>query len=273
MERASNKDALQLAESIRSKREEDIKSFEHDIIPGYLKKINFLDYYLNYINNYSKKDIRMLICSYREFKKYLGRDSIKPFEITESLVTGFKDYLGDNFRGETPSSYLGRFKKVMKQAYKDNLFYKNPAEFVISRVAEGIKKEILTFNEIQKLANTPCGNENVRLSFLFCLNTGLRHCDVKDLKWQHIDFEAGQLRKIQTKVKTTSSEPYIYIDLNSTSEAILKQLDKGKAEDNVFSLPSIESCLKTLKTGQKGQELIKTLPGIQPDIALPQIFL
>jgi site-specific recombinase XerD len=53
-----------------------------------------------------------------------------------------------------------KFKKVLKQATRDNVFADNPAQDVSNKRPENtVRKDILSSEEIQLLAKTQCGNE------------------------------------------------------------------------------------------------------------------
>ena len=70
-ERQQNKETLELAVRIRAEREQEFK----ESMLGYrLKKdrnVNFLDYFQAYINDYTKKDIRMVQIALSRFKDFL----------------------------------------------------------------------------------------------------------------------------------------------------------------------------------------------------------
>lgn len=70
-ERQQNKETLELAVKIRAEREQEFK----ESMLGYrLKKdrnVNFLDYFQAYINDYTKKDIRMVQIALSRFKDFL----------------------------------------------------------------------------------------------------------------------------------------------------------------------------------------------------------
>ncbi len=174
-------------------------------------------------------------------------DYISPLNISEELVKDFKRYLIENLNGETPYNYFTKFKQLCKAATKRHVFEENPAEDITITRSSGVKKEILSFSEIEKLARTPCDNDQLRLAFLFCLNTGLRHCDVRSLKWGDIDFENNLIKKQQSKVKESSISSFVYIDLNNNTRVILSQIERAENKDMVFDIPRVESCLYQLK--------------------------
>jgi integrase/recombinase XerD len=272
-EREKNNEVLQLAEKIRAKREEAFNNLAEGFTVPSKKKINFVDYYQSFLNNYKNRDIRLVKYSLKHFEGYIrqikgnepppdkttGNGSktaketkpkrifILPSEITEDFVKGFVSYLQEHLNGETPYNYFTKFKRVCKEATKEGIFPTNPAEDIIIRRPGGVKKEILSFKEIQSLAGAYCGNEEIKQAFLFCLNTGLRFVDVKGLKWKHIDFENRVLKKLQTKIKHTAVNPYVYIDLNNNALSILKHREKGKPNDLIFTLPTLTGSLKTVK--------------------------
>ena len=83
-ERQQNKETLELAVRIRAEREQEFK----ESMLGYrLKKdrnVNFLDYFQAYINDYTKKDIRMV---------QIAEFGIKPELITKDMMEQFVAYL------------------------------------------------------------------------------------------------------------------------------------------------------------------------------------
>ena len=84
-----------VATKIRAEREQEFK----ESMLGYrLKKdrtVNFLDYFQAYINNYTKKDIRMVQIALSRFKDFLKEQypmnefSIKPELITKEMMVRF----------------------------------------------------------------------------------------------------------------------------------------------------------------------------------------
>ena len=237
-EREKNDENLKLAQEIRNRRESDILHKDEGLVAPYKKKSNFLDFFQAYIDNYQKKDVRMVKTAQKHFKDYVGEKYITPRQIDPVLIRGYRDYLLNKFNGETPNSIFARFKKVIRAATEDGLFSRNPAEGIVCKVPTGIPKAILTTDEIIMLSKTPCRNPEIKRAFLFCLNTGLRFVDVDDMYFKHISD--GKIRKQQQK---TGRE--VVVDLNDNAKKLLGE--PGKPEEKVFNLPSLTGCLKTLK--------------------------
>jgi len=241
-ERKKNEENLTLAQQIRNKRESDLQFNAEGLIAPFRKKSNFLDYCDAFETRYQKKDIRMIKLAVAKFKEYTKETYLTPPQIDQAMITGFRDFLLNKYHGETPNSVFARFKKILSAATDEGLFTKNPAEKVTCAVPYGIPKEILTVEEVIKLSSARCGNPDVKRAFLLCLNTGLRFCDVTDLKFKHITN--GLIKKPQQK---TGRE--VTIDLNQSAIKLIGEM--GLPEEYVYHLPSFTACLKTLRSWAK----------------------
>ena len=230
-ERKTNKETLELAKKIRAEREQELK----ESTLGYrLRKdrvINFLDYFQAYIDGYTKKDIRMVQIALQRFKDFLRdtpvyqkfQKSIKPEHLTKDMMLAFTEYLQS----------------------------KNPCRGITIKVDDQVlRKDVLSFEEIQKLADTHYENENpnVRRAFLFCLYSGLRFCDVKDLTYRNVDYANKRLSFEQNKTKGHSSSSGVVIPLTDGLLNLIGMPSDGQTRDSsIFSLPTYESCCKSLR--------------------------
>ncbi len=252
-DRIENQRRFKLAQKIRNKIEEQLESNEYGITPAFKKNIDFVVFFEDYLNKYTKKDKRVMNGCFEKFKEYLkfvNIETITTKELTENLAEDFKEYLEDNLNGETPANYFKKFKKVLHYGVKEKILQFNPAQDLTAKRNESIKKDILTFDEIQLLAKTDCTNNEVKKAFLFSCLTGLRFCDIISLKWQNIN---GNVLKI-TQQKT--SKP-VTIILNTNAIEILGDIEKQN--EFVFNLPSHTACSKGLKVWCKKAELTKKI--------------
>jgi len=71
IERQTNKEVWELAETIRTQRESELNHQTHGQISPSNKKINLLDFFENYYDKYTKKDIRMIRGAIDRFKDFL----------------------------------------------------------------------------------------------------------------------------------------------------------------------------------------------------------
>lgn len=257
IQRQQNKETLELAKKIRFEREQEFL----DNREGYrLKKekgINFLDYYQSYISSYTKKDIRMIQIALNRFKDFIAeyhpllKDFIRPDAITHEMMVKFAEYLQTRSVGEGVKSILQRFKKVVRSAVGQGIMAKDPCKGVICIVDDQVlKKDVLSQEEIQKLMEThyQFEKENVRNAFIFCLYTGMRFCDVKDLRYLNIDYANKLLRFEQDKTKGHSARSWVTIPLNDGFIHLVGRPKEGETKESlVFNLPSYESCCKSVK--------------------------
>ena len=114
-----------------------------------------------------------------------------------------------------------------------------------------LKKDILLQEEIRRLIEThyPREKTNVRNAFIFCLYTGMRFCDIKDLRYGSIDYANRLLSFEQDKTKGHSARSWVSIPLNDGLLTLVgKPEDSGKGkEDLIFDLPTYESCCKSVR--------------------------
>lgn len=251
-ERTEKEEMLALAMEIRENRQKEIQYGQEGIINPKRRQINFIDYFQKFHDDYPNKDIRIVRYCLKYFKQFVGKSYIAPHEITEDFLRRFKVYLEDHLNGETPHNYFTKMKKVVKQAYNDKILICNVGENIPNTRNEGLKKDILNLEEIQKLALAECGNEEIKRVFLFSLNTGLRFCDIKELRWQNV---YGDRVVIKSQKKT--GKP-VYIDLNQNVKKLL-EVPQGEYDEFVFQLPSLTGCLKTLKTWTKSAGIKKNI--------------
>jgi site-specific recombinase XerD len=140
-----------------------------------------------------------------------------------------------------------RFKKVVNYALRQGVIAANPCADVPCRTDNSIlRKDILTLQEMSELINTPyeC-DEDVRRAFIFCLYTGLRFCDVKDLTFANIDFSAKLLKFEQRKTAGHSHSSGVIVPLNDGILALVG----GNADNRqkpIFTLPKYNACLRLL---------------------------
>lgn len=259
MERLQNKETLELAKKIRFERGQELL----ESVEGYrLRKsrdINFLDYFQSYIDNYTKKDYRMLVVALNRFVDFLNdtpeyskfANKIKPSQITKDMVEAFTEYLQTRSVGEGARSIYARFKKVIKYAIEHDVMIKNPCTGITIKVdGQQLKKEVLSPDEIQQLIAThhEYENPNIRRAFIFCLYCGLRFCDVKDLTFANVDYSNKLLKFEQSKTKGHSANSGVVIPLNNGLLKLIGEPQRPEDRDGlIFPLPSYEMCSKALK--------------------------
>lgn len=269
IERQHNKETLALAEKIRFKKEQEFLQSEK----GYsLKKetnIDFLVFFQEYLDAYTKKDVRMIQIALQRFKDFLRdtpeysvyKQKIKPEQITSEMVEAFTEYLQSRSVGEGAKSIYQRFKKVYKAcAIKCNINYQRPfvnaegKSITITIDEDAIVKDFLSPEEEKQLMATHYTGENpqIRNAFVFCLYTGMRFCDVRDLTFGNFDFANRLLTYEQNKTKGHSKHSRVTLPVTDTLLALLGEEPEASGKDElVFTLPSHTMCLKALRRWTK----------------------
>ncbi|RKD92535.1 site-specific integrase [Mangrovibacterium diazotrophicum] len=255
IDKEQNKANYELANRIRTDRENELNNLAFDYIPPTKQKVLFFDFAQRYLENYTKKDKAMIKGAIEDFKLFLinKQNRIKPehlkiHQIDRLMVVQFIAFLEEKHKGEGANSYYARFKKILNNAVARNIIPKSPAQKkepgdteLICKKPIGLQKDILTNEEIQLIAKAPCKRPEIKKAFLFCLCTGLRFVDVKALKFSNIDFSAARLKIEQQK----TGKPVI-IDLNKTA---LKLIGETRSSDEiVFSLPGRKWATKTINS-------------------------
>jgi integrase len=264
IDKEQNRSNYELANRIRTDRENELNNLAFDYIPPTKKKVLFFEFAQNYLNSYTKKDKAMINGAIEDFRRYITEDypSIKPgtlkiSQIDRLMVIHFIDYLQDNHSGEGANSYYGRFKKILNNAVSKNIISKSPAQKkepgdneLTCKKPTGLRKQILTNDEIQLIAKTETKHPETKKAFLFCLCTGLRFVDVKALKYSDIDFSSARLTIDQQK----TGRP-VTVDLNATALKLIGE--PGKPENVVFNLPGRKWATKTIDNLVKKAEIKK----------------
>lgn len=180
-------------------------------------------------------------------------------QFNETMVKGFVDYLQANSSGSGAATAYRRFKKMVKNMVQEGQIRKNPCADIVCRENECFTKAILTMEEIKALIHTHVKNENpdIRRAFLLTLFTGIRWCDVKELRYSNVDFQSKKLKFEQAKTKGHSAKSIVEMPLRDDllKDVIGTPEGQGKGRnDLIFSLPSHTMCLKALRhwTAQAG---------------------
>ena len=106
----------------------------------------------------------------------------------------------------TASTYFSILKAGLKQAFVDEYLTVDISEKVKNIPTKESRREVLTIEEVNKLADTPCSNNILRRASFFSILTGLRHCDIQSLKWGQLVRHNDSWRINFDQVKTDGVE-------------------------------------------------------------------
>lgn len=247
IDRQKNKENLQLAEKIVLKRAQELSASDYSMVTEFGKNTIVADWMQSFIDKYKKADKRNLQGALNRFKDFLTQEKLTGLTfggLNELVISDYQDYLNEHSKGEGASSYFARYKKMVKQAFRQKLILTNPATEVKTKQGRAKKKDTLSLDEINILVKTNTDSADVKRAFLYSCVTGLRWIDVKNLKWKNINLKTKAMTVLQSK---TGRE--LTINLN---ESAIKLLEKaGKPDELVFNLPTANGANKTVKAWVK----------------------
>lgn len=260
IEKQSNDETLELAKKIRFEREQQMKEDRAGYRLKSNKKINIFDFMQSYYDNYTKGDKRMIKAAIKRFKDFIAieypiyKNSIAPEQLNKDMMLKFVEYLQSISKGEGALTHYKRFKKIIKYGVDHDTIRKNPCNGVVCKGDENaLVKDVLSLEEMEQLQNAKYDqqNPNVRRAFIFCLYTGIRFCDVKDLMYNDVDYSNRLLTFNQKKTQGHSSKSWVTIPLNDGLLSLIGNQptnEKGeKINTLIFNLPSQSMCLRSLR--------------------------
>lgn len=92
----------------------------------------------------------------------------------------------------TASTYFSIFKAALKQAFVEEYIDVDVSSRIKGIAPEEKRREHLTIDELNSLAKTETDHEVMKRAALFSALTGLRHCDIQNLKWKNIESSNGK---------------------------------------------------------------------------------
>jgi len=250
-DKEKNRQTMQLANSIKSKRIVEMQNGEYGFKSEYATDTLFFDYYRamcekRHGNPESRGNWGNWYSCLHHLMKYEKNERITFAEITTEWVQGFHDYLekdavawGHDYRKRIKDkplsrnsklSYFNKLRACLNQAFEDGVIPNNPARKVENFKEEEGTRMYLTIDEVRKLAQTDCEYPCIKRAFLFSCLTGLRRSDIERLTWGEV-FNQGDFTRIIFKQKKTKGQEYLDI----TQQAADLMGERGEPNAQVFS--------------------------------------
>lgn len=179
---------------------------------------NFITFFRDTIRKRHKNSSDSIIVNWTRvlelIKLYVDSDTLPFSRIDIAFIEDFKLYLldapcGGTKKGtisqNTASTYFSIFKAGLKHAFVEGYLMVDISAKVKGIPGKQVRREYLTLEELEKLAETPC-DDVLKRAALFSALTSLRHCDIQKLKWGDIVKENGRYRINFTQEKTDGVE-------------------------------------------------------------------
>lgn len=190
-----------------------------------------------------------------EHLKLFRDDNIRVKDVNEDFIHAFVQYLRtaknqvyhrfedkEKWKDLTISAFTKHrlyenLHYVIRRAKKEKLIMADPFENIERsekpKMPESTR-EYLTAEEVKKLMETDCSNENLKRAFLFCCFAGLRYSDVCRLTWGNIiKDDTGEF--VSMTMKKTKHPVKAYI--SDVAKAWLPEHGNAKSDDCIFTLP------------------------------------
>ena len=257
-DKEKNRQTMQLANSIKSKRIVEYQNGEFGFKSNYKLDALFFDYYRamcekRHGNPESRGNWGNWYSCLHHLMKYEKNKRITFEDITPEWVQGFRDYLDNEavawshdyrkrikdkpLARNSKLSYFNKLRACLNQAFEDRIIPVNPCRGVERfRPEEGIRM-YLTIDEVRLLAQTDCEYPRIKDAFLFSCMTGLRRSDILRLTWGDIHKQGDFTRIIFRQKKTEGQE---YLDI--TPQAAQLMGDPKGINDPIFEDIHSPSC-------------------------------
>jgi integrase/recombinase XerD len=236
IDKQSNKETLQLAKSIKAKRELEIKNGLYGFTNEFKKQTNFIEYFTALVNKKETKgNYGNWYSTLLHLMAFAGKN-VTFADIDLQFAERFKDYLnkvkkkdGKLLSNNSKSSYFAKFRAGLNEAVKEKIIYGNPAVETGNFKNEDNEREYLTLDEVRKIAQTECRYDVLKRAFLFSCLTGMRWSDCNNLLWQDVqDIKDG----CRVHFKQQKTKGLQYLDINQQARELM--LERGKPDERVF---------------------------------------
>jgi integrase len=236
-EKAHNKEAMRLAEAIKSKRIVEAQSGKHGFDDNTKVKASFAKFFKSVMEEKQRTTAQsngaVWDGCYKQFLKYHPEQDLTFENLTPEFIDGFKDFLQTKARTKsnqplsknTASTYFNKVRAVINLAYDKGIINKNPLQQVSGIKAENNKREYLDIEELKRLAKTDCRYPDLKNAFLFSCLTGLRWSDCNKLTWADVQEFDGGHRIIFHQQKTKGLQ---YLDISAQAFGLLGERKEGR---------------------------------------------
>jgi integrase len=214
LERSHNSQMMLLGQNVCAKRIIEVQNQRFNFLSENRRNGNFLDFFKNISARKSGGNADSWEMGWRYFEYYAGEE-LRFIDLNEDFCLDYKDFLlsspsiREREKGisiNTAVAYFGKFRSVLRSAYKNDLTHKNLYEIVSPIKEIETHREFLTIEEIQKLADTSSPDDLMRRATLFAGLTGLRFSDIKALRWNDVYGEENNYYIQFRQQKTDGAE-------------------------------------------------------------------
>ena len=197
-------------------------------------------------------------------KKFRNGDTLTFAQLNRELFEDYREYLLKEAKPRlSPNSaqiYLARVKTALHQAVDEARLPRDPSAKVTIKKKDKLPVH-LTLEEVQKLSETPCANEQVKAAFLFSCFTGLRYSDVDALTWDkiwdgHIEFSQRKTDAAERLPLSAEALRILKMQKNAVPSPNIRRVFP---DNSVFFMPTQPVVDKQLKKWAKVAGISKVI--------------
>lgn len=277
-----NEETFRIAKTIAAEKNAELQRNENGFSISKKMKTSFISYALLQADVLLKKSgnpnsyYYVLHSLAKHIELYSGKSTTFQ-QIDKSYVLGFISYLktaksfqcrklnaeqseDTGISPNTQHNLFAKFSYIMDSAIKDDIISVNPIYKVGNeskpKLEDG-KREFLTIEEIKKLIATPCKNDVLKRSFLFCCLTGLRYSDISTLTWEELTKDSNGFDILRFKMQKVKRSETAYI----SSEALKWLPERSNVSDNdrIYPLSKNDCINKQLARWVKAAGITKRI--------------
>lgn len=214
VERHHNKETVSLAEHMRAQRQIDVHNADYGFLNKTKFNSDFIDFFQTEANKRPGSVHWSMAVAY--FKKFVGKTFLFK-HLNETLCEAYKNYLLSSpslgrskrtIKKNTAATYFSRFKSVLKKAFRNKYISADLGNSIYNIKINDTHRPYLFKDELQKMADSECSSPIVKKAGLFSALTGLRFCDIENLKWGNIQGTPGNYYILYKQNKTGKAEYY-----------------------------------------------------------------
>ncbi|PUB29440.1 site-specific recombinase XerD [Elizabethkingia sp. YR214] len=213
-EKLHNKKTASLAQHVRAQRQIDLDNADYGFLIKTKLNADFVEFFQKEADKRPGSVHWSMAVTY--FKKFVGKVFLFKY-LNETLCEAYKNYLLSSpalgrskrkIQKNTASTYFSRFKSVLKKAYRNKYISADLGNAIYNIKMDDTHRPYLFKDELQKMANSECSSPIVKKAGLFSALTGLRFCDIENLKWCDIQGTSGNYYILYKQNKTGKAEYY-----------------------------------------------------------------
>jgi integrase len=226
-DRLQDRETEKRAEELCLARRKELNAGEGD--SAQRRKESFVQYMRDVSNTKTGKTKRSWINAANHLAEAFPNGLTFSQVTRKNLETLKRSLLQNLGQASSAAFYLGVVKTAIRQAVDENILSFDMARPVKIKFHHRLRI-YLSLDDLKKLQETPCEDEEVKRAFLFSAFSGLRLSDVENLKWASVHLDGGYLEFTQKKTGSPERLP-----LAAQAQEILAA--QGHSGEFVFDLP------------------------------------